>query len=370
MTQIPDNPFEGADAPVASPPSNPAAGKPNPFASTPPPPRAAEPPRVDNPFQAGGAVAPPPQQMEQAPVPTPPVQTEPPVNVPQDPSAMGGYTNTQPTPDLSQGVTMQNQSMYGGGPGFPQPQGMAAPSYPEPVPPQNFQPTYQPNSQPPMQPQGFGQPQGYPQQPVQQPQQAWGGMQPAGAQYSPQGMPPAPAPAPAQHWGNNGGQNGQQKYNIVDMYWWVNKKYIMQVPFDQGEVGMLTVGFNANFNNMRFCLHNIDPNMINQPSLIITNCPRVTLVNVYSENAGEILASKGSGQTIMTQERVIKAGGGWTPNQSAWIWGPDRVSLYTQDQQGAAYSYTFLGPQITLLEGVLTWMIDGSAWNAALMMMK
>ena len=365
MTQISDNPFEGADAPAAT---QQMQSKPNPFISTPPQPRPAEPPRIDNPFQSSEPVQtfqPITQQVDNN---IPSVQMEPPVDIP---------TMQPPVPDLSQGVTMSNQSMYQGGIGFPPPQGLTPPmpNFNDAQPPSQFQ-VPQPQMQmqpqmPPMQMQTQMPPmQMQPQMqmpPQMPPQQGWpqqGGMQPAGNQFAPQHHA-----APQQNWNNNNGGQQVQKYNIIDMYWLTNKKYSMQIPFEQGEVGLITIGFNANFNNMRFSLHNIDPNMINQPALVIANCPRAAIINIYSESAGEVLFSKGSGRNVMTQERMFKEGS-WNPSQSAWNWGPDKVTLYAQDQNGASFCYTFVDYQIKLLENCLNWMISGPSWSASLSMMK
>ena len=390
---IKDNPFEGASGASPQPQQPPAE---NPF-QAPAQQVAVAPPNVENPFQPSNngvgvtnqaspqatpeVSAPPTETAQGTPQEAPPIQQSPEQNAQvstpeQVPTDAPVQTAEQPQTDGNQGISMNNQNpafnqgqppvMQQGG--FPQPNGQQG----------GFAPQQMPQGGPPQ-----GMPQGQPQQPAtgfSQPN-VQGGMNPAGSQNGgfapqqmPQGGPPMQQGGFQQQGGfnnngggynNNGGGGGGQRYNIVDFFWFINNKLRQQMQMGQGECSMITIGFNADFNNMRFSLLNVDPNVLSQPMISLEQCQKITNFNVHSEGAGMILANKGTGNQVMTQERVIRQGN-WTPNQSIWMWSQDNVVVHTQTSAGAAHSYTFLGEQITLLESALSFMVDGSAWKAAL----
>jgi len=296
------------------------------------------------------------------------------------------------------GITMQNQNGFSAPaqstPGFVPQQGAgtAAPGgfAPQPISPNTFNP----------QPAQGG---GFNPQPAQgggfnpQPAQVQGGFNPQPAQvqggFNPQpdqggGFTPQFAPdpnttfnpqgggnfAPTQNQnafgnahGNNagGGQQQQNKYNIVDMFWFINKKLFAQKPLGQNEAGIITVGYNASFNNMRFSLHGFQEGSTNASSIIMSNCPRLATCNIYSETVCDLIAKKGSGVGVVAYERVIKAGN-WTPNQTALMWDANGIIVQTTTGQNQTFTFQFSDEQVFALEKAFDFMMNGVAWTLSM----
>ncbi len=170
-------------------------------------------------------------------------------------------------------------------------------------------------------------------------------------------------------YSNNGYSNNNQKmkYNIIDFYWLVNDKLKHQQSLEPGECMMITVGFNADFNNMRFSLLNINNmNMLNGGGLELDNCQKITNFNIHSEGAASILANKNKDINIQTYERVISSGS-WTPNQTVWKWIKNSLYVYSKpNNNNNFYSYVFSSEQIPMIESAFNFMINGQGWMAAL----
>ena len=318
-----------------------------------------------SPFDIGNEIQPnipTPNVEEQTPIPnepppnlapnnSTPLNQQTTVETPNNQQPTGNETvvqNQQPNLNLEGGVSMQNQN-----------QSFSSP------PPQNFGGVQQSPQE------GFGSPQQAGQQPLQQqggfnPQQ--GGFNPPQQQGFGGGGQQQGFGGGGQQQGFGGGgqqQSGGSKYNITDLYWFVNRKLFSGGTLDQGETGLMTIGFNASFGNLRLSLHGINNNSFTQSSIIMENCQRLAICNIHSEAAAQILASKGNGQPVQLLERVIKAGN-WTPNVSQITWQTS-VTVQSQDQQGNAHVFTLLDDQVTAFESALGFMIDGNAWVASLM---
>jgi hypothetical protein len=389
---IPDNPFEkiiqNESQTKSPPPSVTEEPQINPFTLNKGEERAFNKDNKEDspPFDIGNETQPniPTPNVEEQP----PIPSEPPPNLAPNNSTMvnqqttvetpnqqptGNETvvqNQQPNLNLEGGVSMQNQNQSFSSPppqGFggsqPQQEGFGNPQQ---QPPQGFG-----GSQP--QQEGFGNPQQQPPQqqaaaaPPQQQAPQQGGFNPQQGGFSPPQQGFGGGGGQQQGFGGGGGQQqgGGSKYNITDLYWFVNRKLFSGGTLDQGEAGLMTIGFNASFGNLRLSLHGINNNSFTQSSIIMENCQRLAICNIHSEIAAQILASKGNGQPVQLLERVIKAGN-WTPNVSQITWQTS-VTVQSQDQQGNAHIFTMLDDQVTAFESALGFMIDGNAWVASLM---
>lgn len=158
----------------------------------------------------------------------------------------------------------------------------------------------------------------------------------------------------------------KQQYHIIDLFWFINRKIIYNQKVDQGEAHIMTVGYNANFNNLRFGLLNNTNNAITPSSLIIQNATRLTGWNIYPEEAILLKAYQGSDQPLNLRERQIKSGG-WTPNQTQIIWGKDTILFKTKDSNGTILSFVLMQEQIIGFEKALEFMYNGTAWTLAMM---
>jgi len=326
----------------------------------------------DNPFQMDNNVQPAPAS---APATNPFSTDAATVGV----STPAPVNNEPPKPNFEGGVSMQNQ-----GQGNP---------FQTPNPNPNPQPGFGPGAQQPRGPafnpgtnpqHGFGQPaqQTFNPNPTPAPQQTFNpNPTPAPQQTfsNPQGnvFNPNPQPQqggyPQQNFGNppqqqNNQQNGQQvKYVIVDFFWLINKKLIYHQQLEQGEAAILTVGYNASFNNLRFSFHGVTNETFTPSSITIQNTQRLAMCNIYSEQALDLLTkSKGTGAPVYSFERVIKSGN-WTPNKTIIVWNPDSIIIQTCDSNNNTYKFPCYEDQIYGLEKALEFMINGQAWMTGLM---
>jgi hypothetical protein len=158
----------------------------------------------------------------------------------------------------------------------------------------------------------------------------------------------------------------KQQYHIIDLFWFINRKLIYNQKLDQGEAHIMTVGYNASFNNLRMGLLNNTNNAITGTSLIIQNATRLTGWNIYPEEAILLKAYQGSEQAINLRERQIKSGG-WSPNQTQITWNKDNVAFRSKESNGTIHCFTLMQEQVIGFEKALEFMYNGTAWTLAMM---
>jgi len=103
-------------------------------------------------------------------------------------------------------------------------------------------------------------------------------------------------------------QPEKQQYHIIDLFWLINRKLIYGQALDPSEAHIMTIGFNASFNNLRCTFLSANQNAITQTSIIIQNATRISGFNIYSEEALLLKAYQNSGTPIIIRERQFKAG--------------------------------------------------------------
>ena len=213
-----------------------------------------------------------------------------------------------------------------------------------------------------------------PQQPFQQQQQQQN-QQPFQPQQNQQQQPfqTYNSPIPQQNFNNidhtpsQQNEERQQQYNIVDMFWLINRKILFNQKTEPNEAHIMTIGFNASFNNLRFGLFNNSNNAINSTSIIIQNATRVSGFNIYSEDAAFLLTYPKNSQPFYIRERQIKSGMSWSPNLTQIIWNPDSILISSKDSNNSTYSFTLVQDQIVAFEKILDFMLNGTAWTFAMM---
>jgi len=258
----------------------------------------------------------------------------------------------QPKPEFPQGVFMQTQGQPFIMPGAPPDNsGVVNPGQVPPnnggfAPQEGFNPSggFAPQQNPGFAPQ---QNPGFNPQPNQGggfPQQNHGG-----------GFPPQ---------NNNQNSGPAEKFAIVDMFWLVNKKLYANQPLVAGEAQLLTVGFNASFNNMRIGMCSDKGGAFTDSSIIIQNCERLANFNIFSEHALQILYIPGN--EIRIFERVIRAGS-WSPNVSSITNnGNTFVIKSTNPQNGNVTSFIVADEQVIGFTKALEFLLNGQSWNMAL----
>lgn len=187
------------------------------------------------------------------------------------------------------------------------------------------------------------------------------------------GFPPPSnyqTPTNPQHNGGQGRQgNNQQKFNIAEFYWLINRKLYHNMQLNPGEAQMLIIGFNADFNNLRLSLcdfNGVNPTQLT--AITVGTFSRSVTINIYSEFAMELLQNikTPTGQPITNIERVFSQNNNWSPNASSFICQAEGVIITTNDANNS-HSFTLFQHHVPALVSALTYMTDGRAWTDHLM---
>lgn len=157
----------------------------------------------------------------------------------------------------------------------------------------------------------------------------------------------------------------KKHHNIIDMYWFVNQKLFQKQQLDQGEAGMLALGYNADFANLRVGFHNIDGESFTKSSMIKAKMKELTNLNLFSETCFQILDCLRTAKPINVSnfERIIGADNKWVPNQTQITGNAEQIIIRTMNPDGNKFSYTLLGWQITAFASALRYMTEGQSWN-------
>ena len=165
---------------------------------------------------------------------------------------------------------------------------------------------------------------------------------------------------------NNNGN--RPKYNIIDLFWLTNLKFFKQEQLGQNEAGLLSIGYNADFDNMRCTLRSVTNESFTSSSVIISNTQQVAIMHVYAETCLQILhmiEMKTSG-AIHNFERIIQASSKWTPNQSTINVTPEVITIQSTNNQGQVHSFDLSDWQIAAFKKACEFMVNGPAWTSSL----
>lgn len=164
--------------------------------------------------------------------------------------------------------------------------------------------------------------------------------------------------------------NVGKKYNIVDMYWLINNKLFENKKLEKNEIALLTLGYNADFNNLRICLYEPNAKTFTEHAIFKTEAKQITSVNVFSETAHKVLAmiAKGENCDVVNFERVFSnSQNGWTPSPSMFKVNLKEKNITLQvSHDNVTYTYMFTDWQIQALMSVFKFMTNGGSWTASL----
>jgi|GEM_PF-3901511 len=158
-----------------------------------------------------------------------------------------------------------------------------------------------------------------------------------------------------------GGFNNNEKFVIVDMFWFVNRKLYTNTNFDQNECHVLTIGFNAAFNNMRISMFTAGEGAFTDTSIIIGNCNKLANFNIFSEHALQILHTQKT--PIRIFERVIRAGS-WSPNKSEITNNGDHFLVHSMHNQ-VNCNFKIADEQVIGFTKALEFLLNGQSWHMA-----
>lgn len=158
---------------------------------------------------------------------------------------------------------------------------------------------------------------------------------------------------------NNNGNNQQPKYNITDLFWLINPKFMNNNLGNESQ--MVIVSYNADFNNLTLRFTAINQ-FASQSALCVKDLARLGTVNLYSEHCMELMYLQPN-QSMNIIERVFNITN-WHPNNTI-ITKLDESSVMVKsiDANNNQYIFTFTGWQYVAFYKSLEFMINGNSWN-------
>lgn len=162
--------------------------------------------------------------------------------------------------------------------------------------------------------------------------------------------------------------NKSTKYKIIDLYWIINQKLYQQKQLESNEASLLTIGFNADFTNMRIILRRDMGGAFTPKSIILGNTKMLSGVNLFPETCYEILSKLSKPGKIFTFERVISNDNNWTPNRGLIeITQNGTIIINIEDNRdNQVYVIELSGFQANMFINACKFMTDGGAFNLAM----
>lgn len=180
--------------------------------------------------------------------------------------------------------------------------------------------------------------------------------------------------------------HSSSKYHIRDLFWLINPKLENREGLYQNEPGLVTITYNADFDNMKFAFYKVNPDVFKRKgAVILNNAQQVTIFNLHSETCSRIVyeynraingeleeALKDQDRTYITIknfERVFNENQNWTPNITSILINKDgQIVIGTVDNQsGNKFKYNFKGWQIESLISACKFMSEGGSFQTGMM---
>lgn len=165
--------------------------------------------------------------------------------------------------------------------------------------------------------------------------------------------------------------SNNKKHNIIDMYWLINNKLFENKKLETNEIALLTIGYNADFNNLRIGLFEPNNKTFTEHAIYKTEAKLITTVNVFSETAHKALSiiNKGENADIINFERVFSQAqaNSWKPSPSLFKINLSEKNITLEvTNNNTKYTYVFTDWQIAALLSVFKYMTNGGSWSASL----
>lgn len=160
------------------------------------------------------------------------------------------------------------------------------------------------------------------------------------------------------------------KYNIVDFYWFVRQEALENKPLPQDECGMIIVGYNSSFANLRVTFYDVGSGNIKPGEIHKDEMKMIATINIFSETAMQILAAIGSKKTatINNYERMFKFNTSWHPTLAKFDIdvpkGTITITIRVGDNGKRVFHLTDW--QVTAFMDSLKFMTNGRSWIASL----
>lgn len=164
----------------------------------------------------------------------------------------------------------------------------------------------------------------------------------------------------------------EKKYNIIDQYWLINSKLFVKEKLNPGEIQLITIGYNADFNNMRIALYETNGNTFTETAIHKYNAKQITTVNIFSETVEQLMFNISAAQsgTVYNFERIFSEAmtkQDWKPSQAIFDLDAKEGSITLKvKHNNNELSYKFIGWQLKALLNSFKFMLNGNAWIASL----
>jgi hypothetical protein len=161
----------------------------------------------------------------------------------------------------------------------------------------------------------------------------------------------------------------KNKYNIIDLFWLLNAKLRNNAKLESNEATMVTVGFNADYLNMRIALLRLDSDCLSDSYVIggAGNANVLAMANMFPESCIELLSLRNTEVMYMPKERMIKKDTNFTPNRSGFQWSKNALTIYIEDGRSKTHYYmTIVEHQLNSFIKACEFMYNGEAFKLAM----
>jgi hypothetical protein len=161
----------------------------------------------------------------------------------------------------------------------------------------------------------------------------------------------------------------EKKHNIVDQYWLINPKLFAKEKLEQGEVQLLTLGYNADFSNMRIALFETNNETFAETAIHKYNAKQIVTANIFTETAEQVIfnVAQAKSGVIYNFERLFSSAmvkSEWKPAKS--IFEVDASKGTITIKVNDSHFYVFKDWQLKALLNTFKFMTNGNSWMTSL----
>jgi hypothetical protein len=161
-----------------------------------------------------------------------------------------------------------------------------------------------------------------------------------------------------------------KKYHMIDMYWLINPKLLKREALEANQCGLLVIGYNADYSNLRIAFHETGNKSFTESSIQKHETKLLGTVNVFSETAMQILYAINTKQatTIHNFERLFtQPSNDWKPSASTFKIDPSKGSIEIHATlNGKPFMFTISEWHTIAFMDSLKFMTNGRSWMASL----
>lgn len=161
----------------------------------------------------------------------------------------------------------------------------------------------------------------------------------------------------------------EKKHNIVDQYWLINSKLFEKEKLESGEVQLLTLGYNADFSNLRISLFEANDKTFTETAIHKYSAKQLVTANIFTETAEQVIANvtQAKSGVVYNFERLFSEAmvkSDWKPAKTVFEVDAEKgmITLKVNDK----HYFVFKDWQLKALLNVFKFMTNGNAWLSSL----